>query len=239
MLMILATTSAGAAQSALKTWRIDTTRSRAWYLIEPHYGHLYGSTCRFDYDEGARHLKGSVAAPGLHSGGDPRKGLHPAGTGHPCARAIVGEITAADPQSWAGLRGMIIVTLDSLTGPSGMRDHHLKTQILHTEKQPFAKFVLDSLITLTPGADTTRAVVAGTMELNGMTKSVLAPVRLWWQQDGSLRVDAQVGMHPRGLVTDYKFSRTWIGLGWYMWNSMSFGVDLLLRAEPAPSKAGQ
>src|SRR5688572_8271831 len=121
---------AAAAQTPLRTWRVDYAHSRGWYLIEPHYGHLYGSTCRYDYDEGAPNLKGSVAAPGLHSGGHPRKGLSPAGTGHPCAKAIIGEVSAVDPQKWEQLRATIIVTLDSLVGPSGMRDHHLKTQIL-------------------------------------------------------------------------------------------------------------
>jgi YceI-like domain len=221
----------GVAQTTQRTWKVDTSRSRAWYLIQPHYGHLYASTCRYDYELGSQNLKGS-SPNGLHSGPDPRKGLSPAGTGQSCANAIVGEISAENPNTWTKARASIVVSLDSLVGPSASRDHHLKTQILHTEKQPVAKFVFDSLVKMVPG-DTVTAVVAGTMELNGVPKSVLAPAKIWFEPDGSLRVNAEVGLHPRALVNDYKFERRWIGLGWFMWTTLTFGVDLLLRESTA------
>jgi hypothetical protein len=216
----LAIPVSGLAQNPQRTWKVDPGRSRAWYLIQPHYGHLFASTCRYDYDQGSVNLKGS-SPNGLHSG-----------PGRLCANAILGEITAENPTTWLKARAAIVVILDSLVGPSPSRDHHLKTQILHTEKQPVAKFVFDSLVKMVPG-DTVKAVVAGTVELNGVPKPVLAPATIWFQADGSLRVNAEVGLHPRAPVNDYQFKRQWIGLGWFMWNTLTFGVDLLLRESAA------
>jgi hypothetical protein len=103
----LAIPVSGLAQNPQRTWKVDPGRSRAWYLIQPHYGHLFASTCRYDYDQGSVNLKGS-SPNGLHSGPDPRKGLSPAGTGQLCANAILGEITAENPTTWLKARAAIL-----------------------------------------------------------------------------------------------------------------------------------
>jgi len=214
-------------------WTADASVSRAWYLIRPHYGHLYGSTCRADYEEGAAELGGKVEY-GIHSGGDPRHGLRPPGTGHACSPAIQAELTAMDTARWTDLRATIVVRLDYIVGPSKRRDDHMKDQIIKTHLHPVARFTLDSLTSLQAG-DTVRAIAVGTFELYGTARPVSTPVVAWFDSTGDLFVNAEFTVPPRVLVTEYGVSRMWIGLGWYMWKALTIGVDLRLRRTPASS----
>jgi hypothetical protein len=219
-----------ASQTGPTRWTADASVNRAWYLIRPHYGHLYGSTCRADYEEGAADLGGDVQY-GIHSGGDPREGLKPPGAEHPCSPAIDVELVAADTVTWKDLKGTIVVRLDYLVGPAKRRDDHMKDQIMKTHLHPVARFTLDSLTNVRAG-DTIRAVALGTFELYGTARKIAAPVRAWFDQSGDLIVNAEYTMTPRALVTEYGVSRVWIGLGWYMWKTLTIGVDLRLKRAP-------
>ncbi|HEV8264068.1 MAG TPA: YceI family protein [Gemmatimonadales bacterium] len=221
------------SQTAPRRWTVDASLSRAWYLIRPHYGHLYGSTCRADYEEGAADLGGDVQY-GIHSGADPRRGLRPPGTGHPCSPAIDAEFAASDTAGWKDLRATIVVQLDYIVGPSKRRDDHMKDQIMKTHLHPQARFTLDSLTRVQPG-DTIRAIAVGTFELYGTRRPISAPAVAWFDSTGDLHVNAEFTMPPRALVTDYGVGRLWIGLGWYMWKTLTVGVDLHLKQTRAAS----
>lgn len=226
-----------AAQGQPMRWTANASLSRAWYLIRPHYGHLYGSTCRADYEEGAAQLGGEIDY-GIHSGGDPRAGLKPPGTGHACSPAIDADLTATDTVTWKDLKATIVVRLDHIVGPSKRRDDHMKDQIMRTHLHPVARFTLDSVTSL-QGGDTVRAIAAGTFELYGTPRQVAAPVRAWFDPSGDLLLQAEFTMTPRALVTEYGVSRTWIGLGWYMWKTLTVGVDLRLKQAPVGEGASR
>jgi len=224
--------SEAVSQTRPRRWIADASVSRAWYLIRPHYGHLYGSTCRADYEEGASDLSGKVEY-GIHSGGDPRHGLKPLGEGHPCSPAIDAEFSSSDTVTWRDLKAMVVVRIDYIVGPSKRRDDHMKDQIMRTHLHPRVRFTLDSLTSVQAG-DTLRAIAMGTFELYGTPRSISAPVVAWFDASGDLFVNAEFTLPPRALVTDYGVGRLWIGLGWYMWKTLTVGVDLhLKRAPPA------
>jgi hypothetical protein len=219
-----------ASQTRPNRWAADAAVSRAWYLIRPHYGHLYGSTCRADYEEGAADLGGKVEF-GIHSGGDPRHGLKQPGAGHACSPAIQAELVASDTVHWSDLKATVVVRVDHIVGPSKRRDDHMKDQIMRTHQHPEVRFTLDSLTDVQAG-DTVRAIAVGTFELYGTARPISAPVLAWLDSSGDLLLNAEYTMPPRALVTDYGVSRVWIGLGWYMWKTLTVGVDLRLKRTP-------
>lgn len=217
-------------------WTIDPERSLAWWQMDPNLGHLWASTCPDDPSWQA----GEGRSPGFNYRVDPkipqRRRVHnakipqwPRDTVRPvCRRAVEGRVAVEDAASWHGVQGTVLVAADSLTMGSHTRDRFMK-KTLHTDSHPMLRFILDSLVRVEAG-DTIRAVAVGTLEVNGATETVVAPV-IAWREDGGLRVLAQFGVAARRMWDGYGLSRIALGLGvgLRIWNTLHMGVDLLLR----------
>ncbi|HXF95018.1 MAG TPA: YceI family protein [Gemmatimonadales bacterium] len=231
--------TAPAAAQAVR-WTVDPARSLAWWQIDPHYEHLWATTCPDDPSWQA----GEGRSPGYYvdystrpvtvaSGrSDTRIPLFPRHRVRPvCRHAIRGEVTASDSR-WSGARGTVVVLTDSLVTGLDMRDSYARRFIFETGKYPELRFRLDSLVGIQPG-DTLRATAIGTFEAHGVPYPVTVPLTAV-PEDGGLRVRGQFSFEAPLLVEHFKMSR-WklgMGIGYKRWKTVHAGVDLVL--VPAP-----
>ena len=230
--------SGGAAQTGGARWTIEPKTSLAWWQVDPHYEHLWATTCPADTSWQA----GEGRDAGLYTNYATRPKTAAAGTSDSriplfprtevrplCRQAIRGAITAADTIRWRGVRGTVTVIADSLFTGLGFRDTYGRRAVLETGTYPEITFTIDSLVDVQPG-DTLRATAIGTFELHGVQHATRAPLRAWHERAG-FRVRAQFSVPALALTQEFKMSKWALGMGVGMrrWNTVHMGVDVVLR----------
>jgi polyisoprenoid-binding protein YceI len=230
------------AQAAALRWTIDPAASLAWWQVDPHYEHLWATTCPNDpsWQAGEGRTPGynvdySTRPATLPSGrSDSRIPLFPRYRVRPvCKRAVSGELTAADSATWRAARGIVVVLADSLITGLDFRDFYARKAVLETGRYPELRFRIDSLAELQPG-DTLRAVAIGVFEAHGYAYPVRVPVTASHEAAG-LRVRGQFSIPVGMLVNEFRMSKWALGMGvvFKRWKTLHMGVDLILRAAPA------
>lgn len=226
------------AQADGARWTIDRKTSLAWWQVDPHYEHLWATTCPADSSWQA----GEGRDAGLYTNyatrpktvaagrADTRIPLFPRVMVQPlCREAIGGHITAEDTTHWRGVQGKVTVTADSLFTGLGFRDTYGRRAVLETSRYPEISFTIDSLVNVQPG-DTLRAIAVGTFTLHGVQHATRAPV-LAWHEGSGFRVRAQFSIPALALTQVFKMSKWALGMGVGMrrWNTVHMGVDVVLR----------
>lgn len=237
-LLCIATAGSLRGQSEKVRWTIDAKASLAWWQIDPHYSHLWATTCPDDpsWQPGEGWSPGSIidylrrhrTADAGHS--DPRIPLYPRRRVRSlCREAVRGQVSVGDTVSWTGVEGQVTVLADSLFTGLKMRDSYAGKKVLEAHKYPEIRFNLDRLADVQPG-DTLRATAVGTFELHGVAQPVQAPLSAWYES-GALRVRARWQMDAQDLVKVYGMSKWALGMGVTMrrWKTAHMGVDLVLR----------
>jgi hypothetical protein len=219
-------------------WTVDPRSSLAWWQVDPHYEHLWATTCPADSSWQA----GEGRDPGLYVDYKTRPRTVAAGRSDPriplfprfivkdnCRQAMRGEVTVADTRQWRGVRGIVRVLADSLFTGLGLRDKFGRQFVLETDDYPEVTFTIDSLSDVQPG-DTIRAVAVGTLLLHGVEQATRAPLTAW-RERGGLRVKAQFLVPALALTRDFKMSLAALGMGVGMrrWKTVHMGVDVILR----------
>lgn len=232
---------------AQKVFAVDTRSSLAWWQVNPHLKHLWGTTCPGDPSWRAGEGVSMSQAQSLLSKAYKRTGyaavrdtiipLYPRRRVRSvCEGGVTGEITTTDPMTWAGVRGVIAVKPSFLTSGLKMRDAYTD-DLLDIQKYPEIRFRIDSLRSVQPG-DTTRAVAVGVFSLRGVDKPMAVPVRAW-REAGGTRVLGRFDIEAIDLIEVYNLSRWKLGLGVQtnIWQTLHLGFDVVLRETPA--KAAQ
>jgi polyisoprenoid-binding protein YceI len=230
------TSPTAAAQGGLR-WTVDPATSLAWWQIDPHYEHLWATTCPADpsWQAGEGRTPGyytdySNRPQTLPSGrSDRRIPLFPRHRIRPvCQHAVRGEVTAGDTTAWHGAKGTIVVIADSLITGLDFRDQYARRSVLETQRYPMLKLTIDSLVGVQPG-DTTHAVAVGRFEAHGYTLPVRVPVNAVRDAAG-LRVRGQFSIDAQLLVHEFGMSKWALGMGvmFKRWKTLHMGVDLVL-----------
>ena len=124
-------TSTIPAQARAGHWVVDDRTSLAWWQVDPHYEHLWATTCPADPSwqagegrDAGLYVDYSKRPETVASGrSDARIPLFPRGAVTPlCRQAVRREITVEDAGQWRGVRGTVTVTADSLFTGLGLRD---------------------------------------------------------------------------------------------------------------------
>ncbi len=238
LLLLLGTVSTGAAQAGRATWIVDDARSLAWWQVDPHYEHLWATTCPADPSwqagegrDAGLYVNYDTRPETMSSGrSDPRIPLFPRGAVQPlCRRAVRGEVTTDDPSRLSGIRGTVTVSADSLFTGLSLRDAYARRAVLHTSRYPDLRFIIDSVVGVQLG-DTVRGTAVGTFEAHGVRHAARAPL-VAWQDPAGLRVRADFSVPATALIEEFKMSRWALGMGVVSrrWNRVHMGVDVILR----------
>ena len=180
-------------------WIIDAETSLAWYQIEPHYSHLWATTCPDEpsWQSGEGRSVGTenvdyTTRPTIYGANvaDSRIPMFPRGDVSPvCRRAVEGRVTIGDTVSWTGVVGLVTALPDSLITGLNMRDKFMRYKLLKTHLYKEMSFRLDSLTAVQPG-DTLFATAVGEFEMMEVRRPVEAAVAAW-HEAGGIRVLAQ------------------------------------------------
>jgi hypothetical protein len=217
---------------------VEPKTSLAWWQIDPHYEHLWATTCPND----PSWQPGEGRDPGQYTDyatrpstiaaarSDSRVPLFPRYRVRPvCRSAVHGELTVADTATLRGVRGRITMIADSLFTGLEMRDIYARRAILETGRYPEIAFTIDSLVDVRRVGDTTKAIAVGKFELHGASEPMRAPVSSWRDPAG-LRVRAQFSIPAPMLVNEFQMSKWGLGMGVVMkrWKTIHMGVDVIL-----------
>jgi hypothetical protein len=234
--------AAGLLEGQSSRMRVDVKTSLAWWQIDPHYEHLWSTTCPND----PSWQPGEGRDPGLYTDyttrpqtiaagrSDKRIPLFPRYRVRPlCRQAVSGEVTIADTVRLRGVRGTVTVLVDSLTTGLTMRDVYEKRAVFQTARYPDITFAIDSLTDVQPG-DSIRAVAVGTLTMHGVATPLRAPL-IATRDPAGLRVRTQFFIPAPALIDVYHMSKVALSMGVIMkrWKTVHMGVDLILR--PADS----
>jgi hypothetical protein len=231
-----------ADQAGPDRWVVEPKTSLGWWQVDPHYEHLWATTCPADpsWQPGEGRDPGQytdyTTRPQTLPAGrvDPRVPLFPRYRVRPlCREAVRGEITVDDTTRWHGVRGTITLIADSLFTGLKMRDIYARRAVLETVRYPEITFAIDSLVEVQRG-DTIPAVAVGTFSVHGVTRSMRAPAVVWREPAG-LRVQARFSVPASALTDEFQMSKWALGMGVVLkrWKTLHMGVDLILRHAPA------
>lgn len=222
-------------------WTVDPKSSLAWWQMNPHMSHLWGTTCPQEPSWRPGEERSSAwfmnrwrRTPSVSD--TVNVPLYPRYQARDvCTEALHGEIVAPDTVSWRGFRGDVTVKADLLTTGQTQRDAYTREALLEVQKYPEISFAIDSLVGVTRQADTLSGSAIGVFSLHGVAKPMVAAVRVW-PEAGGLRVQAKFSILARLMVEDYGLSSFALGLGVgvRIWQDLFMGVDLLLRAQAPP-----
>jgi polyisoprenoid-binding protein YceI len=227
-----------AGQAGAPRWTIDPASSLAWWQMDPHYEHLWATTCPGDPSWQA----GEGRTPGYHTDYSTRPATLPSGRSDAriplfprhrvrplCKHAVRGEIIAGDAGGWQGASGTVTVTADSLISGLDFRDTYARRSVLETHRYPDLRFTIDSVVEVQAG-DTVRAVAVGRFEAHGYALPLRVPVDAV-QDPAGLRVRGQFSIDAQLLVHEFGMSKWALGMGvmFKRWKTLHMGVDLLLR----------
>ena len=230
----------GVLQGQASKWVVDSNRSLVWWQMNPHFGHLWATTCPADPSwqpgEGAHlfgddHVKPKRTSLAQHT--ETRIPLYPRLAVSPvCGSAVRGEITVRDTMRWQGAQGRIAVKAAELVNGQDMRDNFARRRVYEVDQYPEIRFHLDSLAN--PVRTDSLALKAyGQFEFRGKRRPVVVPVTAVREGTG-LRVRGYFNMNPADLTREYGISKLALGLGagQRLWNTLHWGMDLILRQEP-------
>ncbi len=247
---LLSTPDRAEGQSSATRFSIDPASSLAWWQLNPHLNHLWATTCPQDpswqpgEDRSAGWTVKASRAPKNRYANvlETRIPLFPRDSVVPiCPRdAVEGEVTAADTTSWRGVKGQIVIRANTFITGLKMRDEFASKAVLHSQKYPEIRFLIDSLTAVQLG-DTVRANAVGVLQLHGTQTPMAVPIKVW-RDGGALRVTGQFEMAAADLVEKYRMSRMALGLGvgTGIWKKLHIGVDVILKpAAPAQSGSQQ
>jgi hypothetical protein len=221
-------------------WTVEPKTSLAWWQVDPHYNHLWATTCPSDRSW----QPGEGRDPGQYVDYKNRPDLRDNG-GHEaqiplfprmqvnavCRQAVSGTVLIEDTLHWSGVRGEITLNPDSLFSGLAFRDDFARNMVLNTAQYPRIRFVIDSLINVQKGpGDTLHAVAVGSLSLHGVTTAMQAPVQAWRDPAG-FRVRAAFDFDAQDLTNKYGMSKVALGLGvvLHRWKRLHLGVDVILR----------
>ena len=152
------------------SYSIDGTRSLVWWQIDPHFGHLWATTCPKDASwqpgEGhsGRYSINYKSRPKyrLTKESEIRVPLFPRDTVRAnCGRAVSGTFATTDVRRFAGFKGAVKVLSDSIINGSDVRDNFAYKYIYSTAKYPTINFVIDSVTSVAFSGDTVNAIAVG------------------------------------------------------------------------------
>jgi hypothetical protein len=220
---------------------IDQSRSLVWWQLDPHYGHLWATTCPDDpsWQPGEGH-SGHFAInykkrPKIKTTKEnaTQFPLFPRDTVRAnCRVAVSGSFSTADVKRYAQMNGSVTVQMDSMVNGSDARDAFAKKYIYSSAKYPTVNFTVDSLTNLVFVGDTVTAIAVGTFTLRGVQKPTRVQVQ-GVQEPSGLRVRGLWAMPARELQDRYKMSRAVLtmGVGSKLWDTLFMGFDLILRQQ--------
>jgi hypothetical protein len=225
-------------------WVVEPRGSLAWWQMDPHFGHLWATTCPDDPSwqpgEGrspSYYVNWSerkrVALTDAH---DDRVPLYPRGAVRLlCRQAVHGVVMVGDIETWTDVTGSVSVLTDSLVTGLDMRDRFARRQVFDTDNYPVIRFTIEGVTGVQRG-DTLRGHAQGTLELRGAVVQQSAPVVAWWEGE-VLRVQAQFDIPAADLTRVYGMSQVALGMGVALraWRTVHAGIDLVLRPAPVDS----
>lgn len=242
-LLACAFAATGVQQSAAQTkFAVQSQTSLGWWQVDPHYGHLWATTCPEDPSwqagesrQGSSPINATTRKKvSVTEYRDKRIPLYPREEVHAvCRPAVSGSVTVADTVGWRGVKGEIKVLGDSLFTGLNMRDSYARKAVLETPHNRYITFAIDSLTSVTTANDTITAIAVGTFQLHGVTQPMQAPVKAW-REGANLRVQTHFAFPAEQLVDVYKMSKLALGMGVMMgrWKDMHMGVDVVLAKTP-------
>jgi polyisoprenoid-binding protein YceI len=242
-LAVLVAAEPAAAQSA--TYSIDPARSLAWWQIDPHFGHLWATTCPNDRSwqpgEGhsGRYNINYKSRPKYRTTkeSESRIPLFPRDTVRAnCRRAVSGSFTTADVRGFASLKGTVAVIADSIVNGSDVRDNFAYRYIYKTAKYPAIDFVIDSVTSVALVGDTVNAIAVGTFSFRGVDKRTRVQVQ-GIREGSTMRVRGMFAMPATELRERYSLPpiALGLGLGMKLWDTLFMGFDLILTEQAGPA----
>jgi hypothetical protein len=212
--------------------------SLAWWQVDPHFGHLWATTCPQD----PSWQPGEGRSPQYYidymrrhdikeSGGkDTRIPLYPRKRiRYVCKPAVAAVVELRDTSDLASLiSAHVSVMADSLLTGLDMRDAYARRKVLETRNYPAIRFEVDSLTQVIRG-DTLKATAVGTFEARSVRVPMKSPVKVW-REGGGIRVQSHFTIPARDLIDVFNVSALALGMGVRMmeWNELHMGVDMLL-----------
>lgn len=236
-----------------QTWSVDPKASLAWWQIDPHMNHLWGTTCPQEPSwrpgEGRsggwtteEAMNAKTLKTGFNTNSDtthvplyPRRRVR-----FVCSEAIQGVIMVPDTINWRGTHGEFLIKANALVTGEGMRDTYERDAVLGVSVYPNIKVTIDSIVQTHRRGDTLTATAVGTWQLRGVTKPFSTTVKAF-PEAGGTRVQGKFGIPVRMLVDDFGVYKRSLGLGVMMgiWKTLFMGVDLLVRSESQARTTGQ
>lgn len=228
------------------SYTLDKQRSLVWWQVDPHFGHLWASSCPKDpsWQPGEGHSAGHymnyAARPRIstNKASETKIPLFPRRTVRPnCTQAVSGTFTATDPTRWTNFRGKVIMRPDSIDTGANFRNDFARKYVYSTNKHPTVEFTIDSLTSVVVRADTVHAVAVGTFQLRGVTKPSRVQVT-GVKEPAGLRVRGMFAM-PASELRDHFGVSQWAmgaGIGLKLWDTLFMGFDLIM--VPANASAG-
>ena len=238
VLLLAAAVPVPAAYAQQTSYRLDEKRSLIWWQLDPHFGHLWATTCPNDpsWQPGEGHSgrfgvnfkkRPKVKTTNVSAGAFP---LFPRDTVRAnCRTAVRGAFTTQDAKRFNEMKGTVIATMDSITNGSDSRDLFAKKYIYSSATYPTVKFTVDSLTNIRFSGDTVNAVAVGTFELRGVASHTRVQVQGVQEPEG-LRVRGMWAMAAKELQERYNISRAVLsmGVGAKLWDTLYMGFDLIL-----------
>jgi hypothetical protein len=236
VLAVVASWNAAFAQQA--SFSLDQKRSLVWWQLDPHFGHLWATTCPSDPSwtagegnsgrfGGDKKKNAKIKVTNMSAGEFP---LFPRDTVRAnCRPSVRGSFTTSDVKRFSQLKGSVEVEIDSITNGSDARDLFAKKYIYSSAKYPKVKFTVDSLTNVRVSGDTVNAIAVGTFELRGVQKPTRVQVQGINEPSG-LRVRGLFAMPAKELQERYSISRAVLsmGVGAKLWDTLFMGIDLIL-----------
>lgn len=144
------------------------------------------------------------------------------------SRKLSGFITL-DPADLGTLEAELVADLASLDTGLGLRNKHMKDNVLHTKEHPTATFRLEACDAAgLERGKTLETAVQGTMTLHGTEQRMEAHLQATWQADGNLAI---VATFPVKL-SDYGIKRPKM-----LMMKVAETVNLTVRAVATPGPA--
>jgi hypothetical protein len=219
--------------------------SLAWWQVDPHFGHLWATTCPADptwqpgEGRSPQYYIDYLRRPEIKESGreDRRIPLYPRKRiRHVCRPAIAAVVELRDTADLASLvSAQVSVLADSLVTGLDMRDTYARRRVLETKQYPAIRFAVDSLTSIVPG-DTLKATAVGTFEVHGVRVPMTSPIKVW-REGGGIRVQSHFSFPAKDLISVYNMSPLALGMGVRMmeWNELHVGVDMLLIRGTTPT----
>jgi hypothetical protein len=218
-------------------YKLDEDRSLVWWQIDPHFGHLWATTCPADpsWQPGEGHSAGFyinyATRPKIRTTheSESRVPLFPRKTVRPnCRHAVKGQFNG-DPATFSNFKGYVLANADSLENGAESRNAFAKKYVYSTASYPNIRFSVDSLTSVTIKGDTVNAIAVGTFELRGVSKATRVQLN-GLRKDNTIRVRGHFAMPASELHERFGVSSTALGagVGLKLWDTLFMGVDLIL-----------